>query len=374
MRLRTLSNIADLAADTWDGLFDAAAHPCLRHAFLQTLESTGAVGNDTGWQTAHRLVEDDDGTLLAAAPCYIKQHSYGEFVFDWAWANALHELGKPYYPKIVSAVPFTPVPGPRFLGHDAGARTALIQALEADCDAGATSSAHVLFDENPVPDGWLHRQDIRYVWRNRSPEPYADFDGFLSALSSKRRKEIRRERRRVADQDIHFETRYGETLDEAEWAAVDACYARTYQVRGQAPYLGAGFFPTLATRCPNTVVIFCARWRGEIVAAALALQGNNALFGRHWGCRADLHSLHFETCYYQGIAHCIHHGLERYDAGVQGAQKLSRGFDPVMSQSAHYIAEPRLRAAVSDFLRRERSHMTAQLQQTMGHSAFKRNP
>lgn len=371
MRLRTLSSLADVPAQAWDALFDAAAQPCLRHAYLHTLEATGAVGGDTGWTPAHRLVEADDGSLLAAAPAYLKQHSYGEFVFDWSWANALHELGKPYYPKLVSAVPFTPVPGPRILGHHAEARATLIQALEADCASGAASSAHILFDDRTRPESWLQRCDIRYVWHNRAPDPYADFDDFLAALSSKRRKEIRRERRRVADQGIAFETRYGESLSAEEWAAVDACYARTYAVRGQAPYLGAEFFPTLAALCPQTVVIFCATWRGEIVAAALALQGKDTLFGRHWGCRADVHSLHFETCYYQGIAHCIRLGLACYDAGVQGAQKLSRGFDAVMSQSAHYIAEPRLRTAIGDFLQRERQHVAAQIADARSHSAYK---
>ena len=375
MRLRTLSHIADVPAAAWDGLFDAESQPCLRHAFLDTLERTGAVGGDTGWTAAHRIADADDGALLAGAPCYVKQHSYGEFVFDWAWANALHELGRPYYPKLVAAIPFTPVPGPRILGRDPAARDALIDALQQTCDDGEASSAHILFTDcdEPPADDWLERHDVRYVWHNQEPEPYNDFDDFLGALSSKRRKEIRRERRRVAEQAISFETRFGETLTEAEWAAVDACYARTYAVRGQAPYLGAAFFPTLAAQCPNTVVVFCAKWRGEIVAAALALQGSDTLFGRHWGCRADLHSLHFETCYYQGIEHCILNGLRCYDAGVQGAQKLSRGFDAVMSQSAHYIAEPRLRAAVGDFLRRERQQIAAMLDDARSHSAYRKS-
>ena len=373
MRLRTLSHIDAVPAAAWDSLFDAAAQPCLRHAFLSTLEATGAVGGDTGWTPAHRVAEADDGTLLAAMPGYQKQHSYGEFVFDWAWANALHELGQPYYPKLVSAIPFTPVPGPRVLGTDDTARAALITSLQDACEDGEASSAHVLFTHADInfETGWLKRRDIRYVWRNRTPKPYADFDDFLGALSSKRRKEIRRERRRVAEQGIEFETRYGETLSDAEWAAVDACYARTYAVRGQAPYLGADFFPSLAAKCPQTVVVFCAKWRGELVAAALALQGRDTLFGRHWGCRADLHSLHFETCYYQGIAHCIRNGLACYDAGVQGAQKLSRGFDAEMSQSEHYIAEPRLRAAVGDFLQRERLQVAAMCDDAKAHSAYR---
>lgn len=373
MRLRTLAQIDRIPADQWDALFDAAAHPGLRHAFLNTLERTGAVGSGTGWQPAHRIVEADDGALIAAAPCYVKHHSYGEFVFDFAWANALHQLGLPYYPKLLVAIPFSPIPGPRILGRDRAACELLTKSLAAHCEAGEASSAHVLFcdDAEQMPEGWMTRHDLRFVWHNRTPKPYEDFDDFLGALSSKRRKEIRRERRRVADQSIEFETHWGEHLSDAEWAAIDACYARTYAVRGQAPYLSAEFFPTLAAQCPETVVVFCARWRGEIVAAALALQGSNTLFGRHWGCRADLHSLHFETCYYQGIAHCIRHGLSHYDAGVQGPQKLSRGFDAVMSQSAHYIADPRLRGAVSDFLQRERQQIAAQRDDAHAHTAYR---
>ena len=306
--------------------------------------------------------------MLAAAPAYDKAHSYGEFVFDWSWANALQQAGGRYYPKRVVAVPFTPVPGPRLLGRDPAALAQLDAALRSH-DA-QRSGTHLLFCD-AVPDGWLQRQDIRYVWHNLAGSPYADFDDFLGALTSKRRKEIRRERRRVRDQGIAFETRWGEDLSPADWQQVDTCYARTYAVRGQAPYLGPAFFPQLAAARPRTVCVFVARWRSEIVAVAIAIQGRDALFGRHWGCRADLHSLHFETCYYQGIEHCIAHGLSRYDAGVQGAHKLARGFDATMSQSAHHLADPGLRAAVQEFLQRERAAVAAHVDAERQHSAYR---
>ena len=370
MQLRTVQHIGEIPAADWDRLFDAHAHPVLSHAFLHTLEATGAVGGDTGWQPHHQVIVDDAGQLLAAAPAYLKSQSYGEFVFDWSWANALEHAGGRYYPKLVVAVPFTPVPGPRLLGTDPAALARLTDGLQAAADGQHASGTHLLFADT-IPDGWLHRQDIRYVWRNRQPDPYADFDDFLSALTSKRRKEIRRERRRVDEQGIVFETRWGEELSADEWRQVDTCYARTYAVRGQAPYLGPAFFPQLAAARPQTVCVFIARWRSEIVAVAIAIQGRDALFGRHWGCRAELHSLHFETCYYQGIAHCIAHGLTRYDAGVQGAHKLARGFDATMSQSAHHLADPGLRAAVRDFLLRERTAVAAHVASEQQHSAYR---
>ncbi|MDN5937530.1 MAG: GNAT family N-acetyltransferase [Salinisphaera sp.] len=352
-RIRQCNAIADVDPGQWNALVDAD-YPFLRHEFLHALETTGCVSADNGWQPAHVLVENGTA-LIAAAPVYRKRHSYGEFVFDFAWARAYQQFGLAYYPKLVCAVPFTPVVGPRLLAVDAKARAALAAALEIlPSDTGA-SSLHLLFacqqDRRTLAQcGALLRRDCHYLWHNRG---YTDFDEFLAALPSRRRKEIRRERRRIAEQGIQVRVLAPAQISPELMRTLYAFYARTYLVRGQYPYLSPDFFQTLHAAMPRQLRWFVA-WAGdEPVAAAFMLVGEDSLYGRHWGCAQDRHSLHFETCYYAGIEYCIEHGLRRFDAGAQGEHKLRRGFEPVATWSAHVLTEPRLRAAVAAFVQRE---------------------
>lgn len=355
MSMLTLVRLSDLAASVWDSLLPSA-QPFPRHDFLAALEDSGSVGGSSGWEPAHRLWLDERGHPLAALPAYLKRHSYGEYVFDWAWADACQRGGVPYYPKLLCAVPFTPVGGARLLGE----ATAVGRLLDEACAALAEhklSGMHVNFTD-PVADallkgrvGWLERLGCQFHWGNRD---YRDFQDFLDALASRKRKQVRKEREQVAGQGIDFEWREGHQLSEAEWDFVHACYANTYQVRGQAPYLTRGFFSLLAERMPEAIRVVLARQGGRPVAMAFSLVDGDSLYGRYWGCLAEFDRLHFETCFYQGIDYAIAHGLQRFDAGAQGEHKLVRGFEPVITRSWHYLVHPGLRAAVAGFLEQER--------------------
>ncbi|WP_348675089.1 GNAT family N-acetyltransferase [uncultured Abyssibacter sp.] len=368
--VETLSSIESVDPLSWDRLFDAGHNPCVSHAFLHALEAAGCVGDHCGWTPQHQIIRDDHGGLIAAAPVYLKTHSRGEFVFDWAWADALERAGHAYYPKLVCGVPFTPVPGPRIAGQPDGVER-ILDALRAQCARGEASSVHVLFPTTAptADDQWLERRDLRYVWSN---DGYADFDGFLAELTSKRRKTIRRERRRLGEQGIHFTTRLADDLDATHWQAVHALYARTYLIRGQRPYLTPEFFPAYAALAPGRVLLIEAHLDDRLLAVAIAIVGDDTLFGRHWGTAIDVDGLHFETCYYQGIEYCIEHRLTRYDAGVQGEQKRMRGFEPFITRSLHHIAHPGLRRAVNAFLAEERRAVADWAESAEEHSAFRR--
>lgn len=373
MQAKLVPSVTDIDAVAWNALA-AGAYPFVRHEFLRLLEETGCVGPEQGWQPAHVVVESPAGELLGVAPAYLKYHSFGEFVFDWAWADAYERAGGRYYPKLLSAVPFTPATGPRLLSRDAGVAAGLAQALRRLSDDLELSSAHVLFPAEAdaghyAEQGFLRRIDCQYHWFN---DGYASFDDFLGALSAAKRKKIRRERRRVSEAGVSIEALPGEDIPEHLWQRIYGFYANTYHERGQDPYLGADFFPRLARTLPGTVVVFLARDDSGPVAAALTLRDHDTLYGRHWGCLADYHSLHFETCYYQGIEYCISQGLRRFDAGAQGQHKLSRGFMPVETQSLHWIADARFRAAVDDFLKRERPLMREHIDEQREHSPYRR--
>ncbi|MFC2973557.1 GNAT family N-acetyltransferase [Azotobacter bryophylli] len=356
MPMLTLSRLSDLAASAWDALLPTA-QPFLRHAFLAALEDSGSVGGRSGWQPAHRLWLDDWERPLAALPAYLKRHSYGEYVFDWSWAEACQRAGIAYYPKLLCAVPFTPVGGARLLG-ESGAAGRLLDAVTAGLEQQGLSGLHVNFTD-PAADallegreGWLERLGCQFHWRNRG---YRDFQDFLDALASRKRKQLRKEREQVAGQGIDFDWREGHQLSEAEWDFVHACYANTYRVRGQAPYLTRAFFSLLAERMPEAIRVVLARQGGKPVAMAFSLVGGDSLYGRYWGCLAEFDRLHFETCFYQGIDYAIARGLQRFDAGAQGEHKLIRGFEPVITRSWHYLVHPGLRHAVAGFLEQERA-------------------
>lgn len=370
--IRQLSRIGALPAAAWDALFPHE-YPFTRHAFLAALEDHGCVGPGTGWEPCHLLVEDAAGTLQAACPLYYKLHSYGEFVFDFAWARASERLGRAYYPKLLCAIPFTPSTGPRLGARSEAARAALIRALTALAPAAGLSSSHVLFADEQTqtslagPD-WLRRQDVQYHWYNRG---YADFAQFVGQLRADKRKKILRERRRLIEAGLHYELRAGHELDTALWQQVYRLYANTYEERGQPPYLTLDFFLDYGRRADTPLRLILGWQSGQLVVMALTLVGGDTLYGRHWGAVAELHSAHFETCYYQGIEYCIRAGLARYDAGTQGEHKLARGFEPVGTRSFHQLCDPRLAGAVADFLQREGQEIEAYGAQLRHHTAYR---
>lgn len=372
MPLKTLNSLRDLSADTWDALVPEA-QPFLRHAFLSALEDSGSVGGRSGWQPSHRLWLDERGELQAALPAYLKQHSYGEYVFDHAWADACRRAGIDYYPKLLGAVPFSPVSGPRLLGSQQGAAQLLV-ALTDGLETEGLSSLHVNFTQESCDqvlqqcDGWLQRLGCQFHWHNRG---YRDFQDFLDTLASRKRKQMRKEREQVAGQGIDFDWRHGAELSEADWDFVYHCYANTYHVRGQAPYLTRAFFSLLAERMPQAIRVVLARQHGRPVAMAFSLVGGDTLYGRYWGCLAEFDRLHFETCFYQGMTLAIEMGFRRFDAGAQGEHKLIRGFEPVITHSWHYLCHPGLRAAVADFLEQERPGVRAYAEQARGYLPYR---
>lgn len=365
MNIETLSSLGELPATEWDALAPAG-QPFLRHAFLSALEDSGSVGAHCGWQPAHRLLRDGAGRLCAAAPAYVKSHSRGEYVFDWSWADACARAGIPYYPKLLLAVPFSPVGGARLLARDSACAAALLGSVEDGLALEGLSGAHLNFTDEFADQllsgraGWLERLGCQFHWRNRG---YRDFQDFLDALASRKRKQLRKEREQVAGQGIDFDWRRGDELGEAEWDFVHACYANTYAVRDQRPYLTRAFFSLLAARMPEAIRVVLARQGTRPVAMAFFLQGGDCLYGRYWGCLAEFDRLHFETCFYQGLEQAIGAGLARFDAGAQGEHKLVRGFEPVLTRSWHRLRHPGLHAAVAQFLVEERAGVLAYVEQ-----------
>ncbi len=364
MPIITLDRLRDLPAAQWNALL-TDAQPFVQHAFLSALEDSGSVGPGTGWRAAHRLLVDGQGHLLAAMPGYIKQHSYGEYVFDMAWADACARAGIDYYPKLLTAVPFSPVSGVRLLGEGVAAAQ-LLDEVSASLPAQGLSSWHVNFTDTAADQllrgraGWLERLGCQFLWHNRG---YRDFVDFLDQLTSRKRKQLRKEREQVVAQGIEFDWRSGGQLSELEWDFVYACYANTYHVRGRQPYLTRSFFSLLAERMPETIRVVLAVQNGRPVAMAFSLQAEDTLYGRYWGCLGDFDRLHFETCFYQGIDYAIAQGLQRFDAGAQGEHKLIRGFEPQLTRSWHYLCHPGLRAAVADFLQQEQLGVQAYAEQ-----------
>jgi uncharacterized protein len=353
-----LRSIDAVAAAEWNAL-DGTGCPFLRHEFLAALEHSGCVGGDTGWTPAH-LVLVEQGRLVAAAPVYRKAHSWGEFVFDFAWAQAHERHGLRYYPKLVLAVPFSPVNAARLLlaPHLPAQplRERLVRELVARCDAGGISSVHGLFLNEAelatcTAQGWLTRSDVQFHWHNRG---YADFEAYLGTFRSEKRKQIRRERRRVAEEGIHFLTLHGHDISAAQLRFAFDVHERNFHRHGHQPYLNFACFEEIARTLGDALLVKLACHGDRPVAAAVFLASRCALYGRYWGAAGDFHSLHFETCYHQGIEYCIEKGIARFEPGTQGEHKIVRGFEPSPTHSAHYIADRRFREAIADFLQRER--------------------
>jgi predicted N-acyltransferase len=355
MPLQSLTSLADVDPQQWNGLL-SDGQPFLRHAFLSALEDSGSLGPRSGWQAEH-LLHVQDGRLIAALPSYRKWHSYGEYVFDHGWADACARAGIEYYPKLLTAVPFSPVSGARLLAASLEDGCELLQSLPGYLEIEGLSSAHINFTDAFTDaalagqDGWLERLGCQFHWQNRG---YRDFQDFLDTLSSRKRKQMRKEREQVAGQGIEFEWLEGRQLSEAQWDFVYACYANTYAVRRQSPYLTRAFFSLLAERMPEAIRVVLAKQNARPVAMAFSLIGGDSFYGRYWGCLAEFDRLHFETCFYQGMDYAIAQGMQRFDAGAQGEHKLIRGFEPVITRSWHYLRHPGLKAAVADFLEQER--------------------
>ncbi len=375
MQIRTLQSIHEADSGQWNAL--AGDYPFLRHEFLAALEDSGCVQARSGWSPQHLVLTDAAG-LVAAAPLYLKDHSWGEFVFDFAWARAASQRGIDYYPKLLCAVPFTPASGPRLLqraGAAAGAgRTQLAAALRDCAQRQGRSSVHALFlDEHArqacAADGWLLRRDCHFRWQNRG---YRDFDDFLAGFSADKRKKARRERRRVQEQGIEFRTLHGDELDEPLIAQVHEFHANTFIRHGHTPYLTRACFVQIARSMGRSFFVKLALHAGAPVAAAVFFRSGDTLYGRYWGAEADYHSLHFETCYHQGIDYCIEHGLQRFEPGTQGEHKIARGFEPALTWSAHWIADAALRRAIGAYLEREGEAIDAYAAAAEAHAPFRK--
>ena len=353
----TIDRIADVPASQWDAVA-GKDHPFTRHAFLDALERHGCVGERVGWIPSHILVHAG-GQLVGATPAYVKLHSQGEFVFDWSWAEAYSRHGLEYYPKLISAIPFTPSTGPRLLVHPAAPKRTVQRALAAGAvevsKAMQASSFHWLFPREADAtalegSGLLIRSGCQFHWTNPG---YRDFRDYLDALTSKRRKEIRRERRDAASAPVEIEIHDGRTAAEEHWRAYHALYSATYDRKWGYAALSRSFFESVAESLPDQTLVVLAKREGRYVAGAHCFVGRDTLFGRNWGCIEHHRGLHFEICYYRLIEYCIRRRLHRFDAGAQGEHKLTRGFLPVETRSAHWILDPRFREAIGRFLAEE---------------------
>lgn len=374
LRVENIGSLVATSASSWNAVV-GDRYPFLRYEFLAALEACGCAATDTGWEPDHLMVFDGE-RVVAVLPRYAKYHSRGEYVFDWSWADAWERAGGDYYPKSLSSIPFTPAMGPRLAVVEGVDRCAVIAALAPVIRDSGLQSWHLLFAENDEVDDWLaafdaplmERQAVQFAWRD---EGFGDFDGFLARMNSRKRKEIRRERRKLAEQGFVFERLTGNRIDDEALAQYYRCYCMTYLERGQRPYLTSEFFTRLRDGLADATVLVRASVEGRAVAAALCLEGRDTLYGRYWGSEVEADFLHFETCYYQGIEHCLERGLTRFDPGTQGEHKLTRGFAPIVSRSLHYLDHPGFRDAVEDFCREERVYVHAYFEQCRGRLPFK---
>ena len=369
------AKIADIGAADWDACA-GTGNPFVSHAFLSAMEDSGSASSRTGWLPQHAVLRRGGGEIVGIVPMYAKSHSYGEYVFDHGWANALERIGKDYYPKLQAAVPFSPVPGPRLLRRPGSGIpfAAMASALEQACASHKLSSVHVTFCTHDEwaglgDAGWLQRIGTQFHWEN---EGYSDFEGFLGALSSRKRKVLRRERRDANAAGLTFHALSGADITERHWDAFYAFYQSTVDRKWGSAYLTRSFFSLLGQRLGDRVVLMYAENGTTPVAGALNLVGEEALYGRNWGCSGDWPFLHFELCYYRAIDWAIEHGLKRVEAGAQGRHKIQRGYLPKPTYSAHWITHPGLRRAVADFLVEERAGVEAEMTALAGESPFRK--
>lgn len=378
LQLEILDRLSDIPREEWNALLTADAGPFLCHEFLSALEETGCVGGNTGWQITHLLLREH-GKLIGAMPLYLKQHSYGEFVFDWSWAQAYEQQGMQYFPKALCAIPFTPVQGSRVLTANSTnaevARQYLIEGLKTLVIQNNLSSAHVLFPNTLEAkilqeQGFMLRDSVQFHWHNQS---YECFEQFLSALTMKRRKNIRREREQVARENVNFRHVPGNSSADADWEFFYCCYENTYLEHHSSPYLNEAFFKLWAQRMPENLHLIIAERNGNPIAASLLVvdQDNSKAYGRYWGSIEYVPCLHFETAYYQAIEYCIAKKIQAFEGGAQGEHKMARGFLPTTIQSAHFIADPQFAKAVKHFLDREHQGIGAYVDELAEHSPLK---
>jgi hypothetical protein len=369
----------ELVAADWNGLIDsqAAATPFMRHEYLAALHNSGSAVARTGWEPRFVSVHRRD-EMVAACPLYLKSHSYGEYVFDWAWADAYERHGLRYYPKLLVAVPFTPVPGARLLARDEEARSVLLEAMRQVGRESKLSSAHLLFideaDQTVAKSaGWMLRRSVQFHWHNREPAPYSGFGEFIAGLARDKRKKIAQERRRVAEAGVSLRVLAGREISPADWDFFYRCYTLTYRAHHSTPYLTRAFFHEVAETMPEHWLMFVAEKEGRRIAASLIAldpQRRHA-FGRYWGATEHVPCLHFEACYYAPLEWCIRHGYRRFEGGAQGEHKMARGLLPVTTWSAHWLAHPAFADAVADFLQREGASVEAYVDELRERNPFR---
>jgi predicted N-acyltransferase len=355
-RTHIVSSLAEVGQQAWDALvaLQERPNPFLCYAFLHALHESGSACTDTGWQPTYLVLYEGD-TLAAALPLYVKSHSYGEYVFDWAWADAYHRNGQEYYPKLLSAIPFTPVTGPRLLARDAKARAALVETLRATQQSSGMSSTHILYPpedqaQQLADAGFMLRTGVQFHWLNAG---YADFDAFLATLERKKRKNILAERRKVREAGVTLRRVRGADATPADWRLFNRCYQHTYKAHHSSPYLNLAFFERIGATMPDNILLIIAEREGRPIAASLVIHSADALFGRYWGELEHLPCLHFETAYYQPLEFCIEQGIAVFEGGAQGEHKMARGFLPTKTWSAHWLAHPGFADAIERFLERE---------------------
>ncbi|MCY4182703.1 MAG: GNAT family N-acetyltransferase [Gammaproteobacteria bacterium] len=358
LSIRFVDAIAEIGAEAWNAQ-TGTGNPFMRYEFLRALESTGCTGPASGWLPRHLALYEGD-QCVGVVPLYSKTNSWGEYVFDWSWANAYQQHGLAYYPKLLTAAPFTPSVGRRLFGRAADEPALVCERIRRLALAEGASSWHVLFpaDEEVAllrGQGLHIRHGTQFHWRNRG---YRSFDDFLASMVSRKRKNLRKERRRVRDQGICFHLTEGADIGEAQWANFYLHYQTTYLQRGMQGYLSQAFFHEIAREMPEQLLLINAEHSGRDIAAALFFHNDETLFGRYWGCREEREFLHFETCYYQGLDYAITKGLRSFDSGAQGEHKIQRGFEPITTHSAHWLANAEFNRAVGRFVEQERSHIS----------------
>lgn len=378
MHIVVHKSMSEFNVEQWNSML-YSNNPFMRHEFLKGLEQCHCVNQQKGWQASHIGIYQDNSqtTLIAAMPCYIKQHSYGEYIFDWAWADAHHRHGLEYYPKLSNSVPFTPATGERWLIDNKQDKTTLSDALISKAltltKSQNLSSFHSLFltqdqYQQLGNHGLLQRHSSQFHWQNKD---YQTFDDFLSAMNSKKRKNIKRERRRISDTNITFKWLSGDELNSDNARLMYQFYSRTITRYGAQSYLNSSFFDYLANSFNRQTLFLFAYHEQQVIAGGLYFKSDDTLYGRYWGALADFHSVHFETCYYQAIEWCIKHKFSRFEAGAQGEHKLARGLEPTTTYSAHWIEHPEFRRAIAEFIQQEQDHVENYAQTMQSHSPFK---
>ncbi len=372
-RLEIVDSLREADPGQWNAL--AGNHPLLSHAFLHAMHESGSASERSGWAPRYLLLREG-GVLLGAVPLYLKSHSYGEYVFDWAWADAWNRAGREYYPKLLSAIPFTPVTGPRLMAASAEIRRVLVAGVLQFAREADVSSFHCLFPSEAEArefedEGLMLRRTVQFHWHNPG---YTDFDDFLAGMNHEKRKKVKQERRRLRDEGVSFAWKVGHEIGEDDWRFFAQCYNDTYRRHHSTPYLNLDFFLRIGETMPDNLLLAVGSQDGTRVCSALDVFSADALYGRYWGTTRYIPGLHFEACYYQAIEFCIDRKIGRFEGGAQGEHKLARGLEPVTTFSAHWVGDPAFDQAVRRFVARESNQIAAYVNELAEHSPFKEAP